>query len=252
MNKYFFLIFFFFFVLTHARTPACVNIIDSLFSNVKSLKGFYVKDIKINENKISTKVYFYEDLLKGRKKYIVKKGEEKTTVYIMNDSIFVNIDDIVYYDRLIKDSLNLLSSSFGFGLFDILKSLKFFADISDISTKRVDGNDYLRFQILKNIPTISNIIIKLDKENGLPEIVEIYDANNKVILQVFLKSYSDNFPKSIRSFVDVGGNVVEEIVTIKVLEKDKSLEDDIFNLGRNKNKFEKLEKIMNDAGIAQW
>jgi len=66
------------------------------------------------------------------------------------------------------------------------------------------------------------LLLKLNKDN-LPEIVEIYDNNNSIVLQTFLKSYKENLPRSIKTLTNLYGNVLEENVTIKVLKINEIL-----------------------------
>ncbi|HAF08397.1 MAG: hypothetical protein XD76_0875 [candidate division TA06 bacterium 32_111] len=253
MNKKLYIVFSFllFFLSTHATTQACVDIIDSIFSNTKSMSGTYTKELKLPNKNYTTKVFFYEDFENNRKKYLIKDSENQTEIFILKDTVFIILPSekrIFYYTG--NDSLNFASKFFNINLFDILKVVVTYSQRGSVETKNVKGVSYLKYEDRDN-PLMPTLLLKLNKDN-LPEIVEIYDKNNSIVLQTFLKSYKENLPRSIKTLTNLYGNVVEENVTVKVLKLNEILKDTIFYFERKGYKLEEFEKYLKDAGITQW
>lgn len=253
MSKVFVLFFSIFSILisTHASSLACVDIIDSVFLNTKSMSGTYTKELKVSKKNMVSKVFFYEDFENNRKKYVIKNNDVETNIFIINDTIFILLPSekkLLYYTG--KDSLDFSSKFFNINLFDILKVLVKYAKNGEIETKEVKGVTYLKFENKDN-ELMKNLLVKLNKEN-LPEIIEIYDKNNSIVLQTFLRSYKDNLPRNIKTLTNLYGNVLEENVTIKVLKLNEKLDAKIFAFDRKGYKLEDFEKYLKDAGITQW
>ncbi|MEO0234825.1 MAG: hypothetical protein ABIN39_04045 [candidate division WOR-3 bacterium] len=253
MNKRIFTYLFslFIFISTHATSLACVDIIDSIFLNTKSMSGTYTKELKVQNKTMFSKVFFYEDFENNRKKYIIKTYDVETDIFILKDTVFMLLPSekkLLYYTG--KDSLDFSSKFFNINLFDILKVLVKYAKNGEVETKDVKGITYLRFED-KNNDLMKNLLVKLNKEN-LPEIIEIYDKNNSIVLQTFLKSYKDNLPRNIKTLTNLYGNVLEENVTIKVLKSDEKLDTKIFDFDRKGYKLEDFENYLKNAGITQW
>ncbi|MEO0288345.1 MAG: hypothetical protein ABIN00_01725 [candidate division WOR-3 bacterium] len=253
MSKILVLLFSIFSILisTHANGLACVDIIDSVFLNTKSMSGTYTKELKVSKKSVVSKVFFYEDFENNRKKYVIKTYDVETDIFILNDTVFILLPSekkLLYYTG--KDSLDFSSKFFNINLFDILKVLVKYAKNGEVETKDVKGVKYLRFED-KNNDLMKNLLVKLNKEN-LPEIIEIYDNNNSIVLQTFLKSYKDNLPRNIKTLTNLYGNVLEENVTIKVLKLNEKLDARIFTFDREGYKLEDFEKYLKNAGITQW
>lgn len=253
MSKFLVLFFSIFFILisTHANSLACVDIIDSMFLNTKSMSGTYTKELKVPNNTMVSKVFFYEDFENNKKKYIIKMFDLETNIFMLNDTVFIFIPSekkLLYYTG--KDSLDFSSKFFNINLFDILKVFVKYAKKGEVETKDIKGVTYLRFED-KNNDLMKNLLVKLNREN-LPEIIEIYDSNNSIILQTFLKSYRNNLPRSIKTLTNLYGNVLEENVTIKVLKLNEKIDEKIFTFDRKGYKLENFENYLKDAGITQW
>lgn len=253
MNKKISVIFFILsiFLSTHATGSACVDMIDSIFSNTKSMSGTYTKELKLPNKNYLTKVFFYEDFENNRKKYLIKDSENQTEIFILKDTVFIILPSekkIFYYTG--NDSLNFSSKFFNINLFDILKVIVTYSKKGSVETKNVKGVSYIKYENKDN-PLMPTLLLKLNKDN-LPEIVEIYDNNNSIVLQTFLKSYKENLPRSIKTLTNLYGNVLEENVTIKVLKINEILKDTIFTFERNGYKLEEFERYLKDAGITQW
>jgi hypothetical protein len=78
----------------------------------------------------------------------------------------------------------------------------------------------------------------------VPELIEMYDRNKKVILQLHYTNYKDGLPRAIKTLSQMQGMVLEEKISINKLKINQPVADKYFDFTRKGFKMVSLEEAM--------
>jgi len=226
------------FFLTAGDIPQ-LDKMTSLLDSVKTMSGAYTREIKAGTMTIKSKVKFFEDKSLQMKHLIVTDPKDvRTDIYLRNDSVLVvdNQSKSIYYINLSKSD-ELLSKMFSLNVFDPLVTLaKICETMKSEGKKDNKGRMVYKFQPDSISQLYSMILVRFDKK-GNPDLMEMYDANNAIIMQTNLKSYTDGLPRSISTATVMNKTVIKEIITINTLRINTPIDSTSFQI---KNKTYKL------------
>ncbi|MDD3803708.1 MAG: hypothetical protein PHW02_04865 [bacterium] len=222
------------FISIHAEKPACIDYISGYLSEIKTMQGVYTKEITAGGEKVKTKITFYDDAESGKKHMLVSDSKGvKNDVYVLNDTLFIidkpgkaiyfiNIDEYGDVGKRLFD-LNVFES------LSILESLK---DHDSIIVQK-DKKEKLNVSFVSDTsnPVYSLIIVRFTKDS-LPELIEMYDWNMKVMLQLQYSKFKDKLPMAIKAMSKNEAGVMEEKTTISSLKINSVIAPKHFEFGR--------------------
>lgn len=239
------------FISIHAEKPACIDYMASVIASVKSMEGTYTKEINALGEKVKTKVTFFDDAVKGKKHLTVSDSKGmKNEIYVLGDTLFIldKISKEIYYVN-IEEYGELGRKMFELNVFESLSILSALEEHdSVVSVTDKSGKLNVSFISDTSNPVYSMIIVRLTKDS-LPELIEMYDWNGKVMLQLQYSKFKDKLPTAIRALTKTEGGVIDEKISISKLKLNTEIPEKNFKFDRKgfkmlslKEAFESLMK----------
>lgn len=220
-----------------------------LLDTVETMSGSYTREIKAATMKFKTKVQFFEDRKLGRKHLVIHDPNNvRTDIYVRNDSVLVvdKESKSIYYVDLAKSG-EILSKMFSLNVFDPIMMIGTMREAMNVEMKKDNkGREVYKFQPDSSNAVFSMILVRYDKK-GNPDLMELYDGNNSIVMQTNMKSFKDGLPRSISTSTVMNKSVITETLTITILKINSPIDSLSFYEKNNSYKYVEMEEFLKNG-----
>ncbi|HAV91942.1 TPA: hypothetical protein DCW38_02025 [candidate division WOR-3 bacterium] len=234
------------FISIHAAKPTCIDYIGVRLAKIETMEGVYTKEVNTGKESVKSKITFYDDVKNNKKHLIVSDSKgSKNDIFIIKDTLFVIDKDnkTVYfmetglYGEIGKKMFNI----------NVFESLSILSQLknNDSIISVIDKNKKLNVSFLSDTSNLiySAVNVRFNSDS-VPELIEMYDWNKKVIMQLHYTNYKDGLPRAIKTLSQMQGMVLEEKISINKLKINQPVADKYFDFTRKGFKMVSLEEAM--------
>lgn len=203
-------------------------------AEIKTMEGTYTKEITAGGEKVKTKITFYDDSPNRKKHLLVSDSKgTKNDVYVLNDTLFIlDKQEKAIYFLNIDEYGDVGRKMFDLNVFESLSILESLKDHDSILVQ-TDKNKKLNVSFISDTsnPVYSLIIVRFTQDS-LPELIEMYDWNRKVMMQLQYSKYKNKLPTAIKAYTKMEGVVMEEKTSISNLKLNSNISPKNFEFSR--------------------